>query len=142
MRIAGSLWGIIGLFLIFRGALLYQLAVEEQNSTRQVIIFSLIIGTIIGLAKGYFVLSKTAQRNRTRIQNLEAPIKIHHMYAKQFYGFIALMIFLGYLLRTLNGYIGGYVVVGAIYCGIGMALLISSRVYWKTEREIPAEETP
>ena len=38
--------------------------------------------------------------------------------------------------------VGGYVVVGAIYCGIGMALLISSRVYWKTEREIPAEETP
>ena len=54
---------------------------------------------------------------------------------------IAGMMLLGFLIRTFNTYLGGYVVVGAVYCGIGMALLTASRVYWETKPETPVEKT-
>jgi len=41
------------------------------------------------------------------------------------------------MLRSWNEFLGGYVVVAAIYCGIGLALIVSSMVYWKAET--PAE---
>jgi len=50
------------------------------------------------------------------------------------------MMILGFLLREFNAYLGGYVVVATIYCGIGMALIAASSVYWKNEQLPPAEE--
>jgi hypothetical protein len=47
---------------------------------------------------------------------------------------------LGVLLRSYNEYLGGYVVVAAIYCGIGMALIISSRTYWARVSTAPSPE--
>ncbi|MFQ5444424.1 MAG: hypothetical protein ACE5EK_07400 [Nitrospinales bacterium] len=142
ITIAGILWGVIGLFLIFRGVGLYQLAVNEQHSTQNTLIFSVIAGLVIGGAKGLFVLSKTARKNKIRIEKLDAPLKIHHIFSKPFYGFIALMMLLGILLRHYNEYLGGYIVVAAIYCGIGMALMVGSRAYWKSEPEAAIEEAP
>ena len=131
IKLAGWLWVIIGFFLIYRAALLYQLAIEEQNAARLPIVFSLLAGLVIGTIKGKFVLSKTALKNKLRIESLTVSPKIHHIFAKPFYGFIAGMMLLGIALRTFNEYIGGYLVVGAIYSGIGMALVVSSLVYWK-----------
>jgi len=130
---AGTIWGLVGLFLIYRGMGLYELAVQTQQATQQGIIISLIAGLIIGGAKGKFVLSKTAKRNKLRIEKLEGPLKFHHVYAKSFYLFIGAMMLLGFLLRQGNEYLGGYLVVAAIYCGIGTALLVSSLTYWKSE---------
>ncbi|MBI4384286.1 MAG: hypothetical protein HY579_09670 [Nitrospinae bacterium] len=132
LLIAGGVWVVVGIFLIFRGAHLYELAVSEQHSTQSAIVFSGFMGLVIGAVKGRFVLSRTARKNIARIENLVAPLKIHHVFSKPFYAFIAGMMLLGFLLRYLNGYLGGYVVVAAIYCGIGMALLVSSLVYWRT----------
>ncbi|OGW18582.1 MAG: hypothetical protein A3K09_00335, partial [Nitrospinae bacterium RIFCSPLOWO2_12_FULL_47_7] len=126
LAIAGGIWALVGLFLIFRGMHLYQLAVTEQHTTQQAIIFSVIAGLIIGGIKGKFVLTKTALKNIARIDNLVSPLKLHHIFSKPFYGFIFGMMFLGFLLRYLNNYLGGYVVVGAIYCGIGVALIVAS----------------
>ena len=53
-----------------------------------------------------------------------------------------MMMGLGVLLRFYNEYLGGYIVVAAIYCGIGMALIISSRVYWLAESETQEPENP
>jgi len=131
--LAGSIWGLVGLFLIYRGMGLYELAVQTQQATQQGIIISLIAGLIIGGAKGKFVLSKTAKRNKLRIDQLESPLKCHQVYAKSFYLFIGAMILLGFLLRQGNEYLGGYLVVAAIYCGIGTALIVSSWTYWKSE---------
>ena len=133
--IAGGLWCIIGLVLIIRGFGMYQLAGEEQHSTQIAITVSAIFSGLIGLVKGKFVLSKTAQRNRTRINGLEDPVRIHQVFAKPFYILIPMMMGLGILLRSFNEYLGGYVVVATIYCGIGMALIVSSRTYWATELE-------
>ncbi len=138
--LAGSIWGLVGLFLMIRGVTLYQTALETQNATQTALAISIAISIIVGVAKGRFVLSKTARRNKLRIENIEGPLKIHHVYAKSFYILIAGMILLGVSLRTFNEYLGGYVVVAAIYCGIGLALMVSSLIYWKQDAQPAVEE--
>ncbi len=139
-NLAGSVWGVVGLFLTVRGVHMYQLAMTEQQATQQAVIISIIAALIIGGAKGKFVLSKTARRNKTRIDQLAEPVKAHQVYAKAFYFFILGMMLLGFLLRNFNEYLGGYVVVAAVYCGIGIALMVSSLVYWKTQPPPAVEE--
>ena len=140
LQIAGLIWVIVGLFLIYRGSGLYNLAVIEQNTSKETIIISIILGVVIGILKGKFVLSKTALRNRNRINQLVPPLSIHQIFSGTFYGLIAGMMVLGFLLREFNAFLGGYVVVASIYCGIGMALIAASSVYWKNEQLPPAEE--
>ena len=119
---------------------MYQLAVEEQNSTQMAVVFSVLIGITVGFFKGLFVLSKSARKNRSRIQDLQSPVKIHQLFAKPFYGLIAGMMLLGLLIRNFNEYLGGYIVVAGVYCGIGVALMVGSRAYWKSEDEATVEE--
>lgn len=142
ITIAGGLWCFIGLFLVVRGFGLYHLAEVEQHATEIAITISGIVAGLIGLAKGRFVLSKTARRNKNRIHGLEDPVRLHDLFAKPFYFLIPMMMGLGVLLRSFNEYIGGYLVVAAIYCGIGMALIVSSRVYWFSEPTAPEPENP
>ena len=132
---------MIGVFLIYRGTGMYQLAVDEQSSTQMGIIYSVTLGIIVGFFKGLFVLSKSARKNRSRIQGLESPVKIHQIFSKPFYGLIAGMMLLGILVRSFNEYLGGYIVVAGIYCAIGVALMVGSRVYWKSEGEVPVTES-
>ena len=114
----------------------------EQHATEIAITISGIAAGLIGLIKGKFVLSKTAQRNKNRIYNLDDPVGLQDIFSKPFYFLIPMMIGLGILLRSYNEYLGGYIVVAAIYCGIGMALIVSSRVYWFTEPKIRKSENP
>jgi len=129
-KIAGGLWCIIGFILVIRGLDLYQIAETDQHSTKVSITISGIVAVLIGLIKGRFVLSKTANRNKTRIYNLNDPVGLKDLFSKPFYFLIPMMMGLGIILRTFNEYLGGYIVVAAIYCGVGMALIVSSRVYW------------
>ena len=139
-QVAGVIWIIVGVFLIYRGSSLYNLAITEQNTSKETIIISLFLGIVLGIIKGKFVISKTARRNCDRINRLTPPLKIHNIFSGPFYGFIAGMMALGFLLRAFNTHIGGYVVVAAIYCGIGMALIAASYVYWKDDYPKPAED--
>jgi uncharacterized membrane protein len=141
LAIAGGIWVLVGIFLIYRGINLFQLASNEQHASQNAIMISSIVGLIIGGIKGKFVLAKTARKNIARIDGLSGPLKIHHVFSTPFYGFILGMILLGVLLRTFNGYLGGYVVVASIYCGIGMALIIASMVYWKASPDTALEES-
>ena len=140
LQIAGLIWIIVGLFLIYRGSGLYNLAVIEQNTSKETLIISIILGVVIGIIKGKFVLSKTALRNRNRINQLVAPLSIYQIFSGPFYGLIVGMMILGFLLREFNSYLGGYVVVASIYCGIGMALIAASSVYWKNDPLPPTEK--
>ena len=132
---------MIGVLLIYRGTGMYQIAVDEQSSTQMGIVFSVILGIMVGFFKGLFVLSKSARKNRSRIQSLESPVKIHQLFSKPFYGLIAGMMLLGILVRSFNEYLGGYIVVAGIYCAIGVALMVGSRAYWKSETEVPVTES-
>jgi hypothetical protein len=140
LKIAGLIWIVVGLFLIYRGSDLYNLAVIEQNTSKETLIISIILGVVIGIIKGKFVLSKTALRNRNRINQLVSPLSIHQIFSGPFYGLILGMMLLGFLLREFNSYLGGYVVVASIYCGIGMALIAASSVYWKNDPFPPTEK--
>ena len=82
------------------------------------------------LSKREICIEKTARKNKARIYELDDPVRIYQIFAKPFYFLIPMMMGLGVLLRYYNEYLGGYVVVAAIYCGIGMALIVSSRTYW------------
>ena len=136
ITIAGALWCIIGFFLVVRGIRLYQLAEMEQHATVIAITTSGVIAGLIGLIKGKFVLSKTAHRNKSRIYKLVDPVSLQDIFSKPIYFLIPMMMGLGFLIRFYNEYLGGYIVVAAIYCGIGMALIVSSRVYWLAESEV------
>ena len=114
----------------------------EQHATEIAITISGIIAGLIGLVKGRFVLSKTARQNKIRIHNLEDPVSLHDIFSKPFYFLIPMMMGLGVLLRSFNEYLGGYIVVAAIYCGIGMALIVSSRIYWFSDAEILESKNP
>lgn len=138
--LAGSVWALVGLFLMIRGAIMYQTALDTQNASQTALAISIAASVVLGIIKGRFVLSKTARRNKSRIDRLEQPLKVHHVYAKSFYFMIVGMILLGVSLRTFNEYLGGYVVVAAIYCGIGLALMVSSLVYWKPDPQPAVEE--
>ena len=140
LQIAGLIWIVVGLFLIYRGSGLYNLAVIEQNTSKETLIISIILGVVIGIIKGKFVLSKTALRNRNRINQLVPPLRIYQIFSGPFYGLIVGMMILGFLLREFNSYLGGYVVVASIYCGIGMALIAASSVYWKNDSLPPTEK--
>jgi len=139
-NLAGAIWGLVGLFLLVRGLDMSLLAIDSQGSSRQAVIISLAAALLIGGVKGKFVLTKTARRNKDRIDRIPPPVKAHHVYAKPFYLFIVVMMGVGFMLRTWNEYLGGYVVVAAIYCGIGIALMVSSLVYWKSEPNDTAME--
>ena len=67
-------------------------------------------------------------------------ILLNLFFSKPIYFLIPMMMGLGVLLRFYNEYLGGYIVVAAIYCGIGIALIVSSRVYWFAESEIQKSE--
>ena len=138
--IAGSVWGLVGLMLMVRGGLMFQTALTTQNASQTAVILAIIASLVLGTVKGRFVLSKTARRNKSRIEQLEEPLKLQHVYAKSFYFLIVGMIALGISLRAFNEYLGGFVVVGAIYCGIGLALIVSSTVYWQQDRRPVVEE--
>ncbi len=142
LSIAGGFWGVMGFFLVYRSFALYKLALSEQAATMQAIAISAVIGLIIGGAKGKFVLAKTARKNKSRIEALDIPVKIYQAFGKNFYMLVPGMILLGFLLRYYNEYLGGYVVVAAIYCGIGMALMVSSRFYWIADTTAAAEKKP
>ena len=135
ISIAGGFWCVVGLFLIVRGFGLYQLAGKEQHSTQVAILVSGIVAVLIGIIKGKFVLTKTARKNKIRIKTLQEPVGIHEIFSKPFYFLIPMMMGLGIFLRSYNEYLGGYVVVAAIYCGIGMALIVSSRAYWMSDSD-------
>lgn len=126
--------------LMVRGGLMFQTALTTQNASQTAVILAIIASLVLGAVKGRFVLSKTARRNKSRIEQLEEPLKLQHVYAKSFYFLIVGMIALGISLRAFNEYLGGFVVVGAIYCGIGLALIVSSTVYWQQDRRPVVEE--
>ncbi len=137
--IAGIIWGLVGMGLLLRGADLYKLAVEEQNASQMGLSISIMLSLMLGGAKGRFLFSRTAERNKARISALPEPLKPHQVYAGKFYFLILGMIGLGFFLRTFNHWFGGYIVVAAIYCGIGLALTVSSFYYWKSEPSDMAE---
>lgn len=125
--INGVLWVTIGLVLCYRG---FKFFPETTSSTFYI---ALILGAIIGGAKGFFVLGKTAKRNINRITLLQKPVQYSSTIPLMLLILIPVMIAFGLTLRHFkNSIFGGDYTVGAVYVGIGAALIIASLNYWRT----------
>ena len=140
-RLAGIVWLIVGLGLATAGLrFILGWNVGGQPSGPFGTFLALSIGGLIGVAKGHFVLARTARRNRKRIAALQDP-RIWQVFTGLFAIMILLMMGAGRGLRFLaaNGWMGGYLGVGGIYVGIGLALIVASRHYFL--RSAPALAT-
>jgi hypothetical protein len=87
-----------------------------------------------GAAKGYFVLARTGRKNVKRISLLQKPVQYTSTIPIILFLLIPLMIGFGLLLKSnIESLPGGAYTVGAVYVGIGSALLVASLVYWMAD---------
>ena len=92
-------------------------------------LYIVILFVIAGAIKSYLVLDKSIHRSIHRIENLRDGSCVGAVYSWKMWLFIALMMLLGIVLRHVMQP-GG--IVGFIYAGVGSALIISSRIGWKS----------
>jgi ferrochelatase len=142
-RLAALVWIGVGLMLLVRGGRMLVAHGEAGGSPWG----WLVGGVLLGAAKGRFVLSRSAARNRARIAALESP-RPWQVFAPRFWPLIAVMMGFGFGLRSLaEGGVLGWGLVGGLYAGIGAALLASSRAYFGAlpvpiDTSIPADFEP
>lgn len=84
------------------------------------------LALLVGFAKGKFIFAKTVNRAVTRIRGLTNPAPLSQIYAKGYYMLLALMFFLGYIVRFLP-----LDVRGGVDVIIGSALLNGSVLYFR-----------
>lgn len=128
---AGALWLLTGCMLMARGGRYFWQALQNGNTTGRAVSLALALGLCGGLAKGRFVLSKTALRNKRRLQRLENA-RLWQVFAPGFYPLIILMMGTSVALKKVfgSGFGGGMVTYGGIVTGIGTGLVVSSLTYW------------
>lgn len=130
--IAGVIWVLVGGMLLTRSVPMIEAASVQSGWVTTIV--SLILGAFLGAVKGRFVLSRTARRNRARIEELPHAF-IWNVFTRNTWLLVASMIGLGMLLR--GGAAAGWfswASIAAIYAGIGAAMLVSS---WSYFRVIP-----
>ncbi len=118
---SGLLWSMAGLMLLSIFLRWLHLLTGRQ------IMWALIIGIPLGLLKGW-LFNKLSAKNIKRI--LDLPHKVHwwHFQKPSSYILIALMMGTGITLRVSGIIHKKY--LAPVYLGIGLALLISSIIYY------------
>jgi ferrochelatase len=127
--LAGIIWVLVGGMLLTRSVPMIESASEQSGWTTTIV--ALVIGALLGAGKGRFVLSKTARRNRSRIEALPSAY-IWNVFTGKTWLLVVGMIGLGLLLR--GGAAAGWfnwASIAGIYAGIGAAMLVSSWMYFR-----------
>ncbi|MDH4156223.1 MAG: hypothetical protein OEW00_02965 [candidate division Zixibacteria bacterium] len=127
-RTAGSLWLLVGVFLLVRG-----LGWLSHASVNHWLLAA--AGLLLGLLKSHFVLSKIVRRNLDRIYSLsphKEKICVFAFQAIQSYLIVIVMVTLGILLRSLS-IAPDWLVL--IYFTIGSALILSGLRYFAGPRD-------
>lgn len=119
--VAALLWSAIGIFLVVRGLLLFEVVTP----------WPLVVAVAVGLVKSRLVLDRTARKNLARILARQEGSCIGGVYSWRMWGFIVLMMLLGRLLRASG--LAGWI-VGMVYVAVGSALFRSSRLLWRQWR--------
>ena len=128
--LAALLWYIGSIILLFKGGSLlfesHELKPEEGWSW-QVAIFGIFLGSL----KAKFIFSRSCQKNISRIATLVQP-KIWQFFRIRFFIALMLMVLVGVSLSMLahNNY-PMLISVALLDISIGIALLVSSYVFWK-----------
>ncbi|KPK37029.1 MAG: hypothetical protein AMK70_00115 [Nitrospira bacterium SG8_35_1] len=118
LLLGALIWSLVGFFLLINGFVLVSL----QNH-----LWYGLAGMVLGSAKSFFILDRVAQKNLRRIKEFEDKVCIGSVYSWKTWALVLAMIGFGRYLRTtvLPGD-----VVGFIYCAVGWALMLSSRLIW------------
>jgi uncharacterized membrane protein len=127
---AAIIWYGGGIFLLFKGCALVKNAylIDPQSIWTYI---APILGTIIGLAKGKFLFSKSCQKNIKRIKALTNP-RIWQCFRPGMLTFLGVVIPTGaWMSRAAVGNSTFLCLVGALDLSIACALLSSSIVFWK-----------
>jgi len=131
-RVAGVVWLLVGVGL-FSVGLRFVMGWHDPSSVHggRGIAIALGVGGLVGVLKGYYVLARTARSNMKRIRLLYEP-RLWQVFSGTFVLVIVGMMGLGRGLRALaaRGYLGGYLGVGGLYVGIGLALIVASLAYF------------
>ena len=121
--ISGVMWSGVGVLLNWIAS--QWLSDFEQWQ----IIFTYSVGILMGLIIASFGFSKLAQRNSDRIMGYPEKVCVFGFQRWQMYILIVIMMSMGFFMRTTT-FIPKYL-LAPVYVGIGLALFISSFVYYK-----------
>jgi len=93
--------------------------------------WALAIGLALGVIKARLLLDRTARKAVVRIQQ-RANASVFGFFSAKSWMLIALMMGGGIALRTIFVHPGqiGAGILGAIYVGVGTALLLADRLFW------------
>lgn len=124
--VGALVWVAAGSMLVLRGGDMLLARSEASVLTK---VLSSAAGLGLGALKGHFVLRRAAQRNRMRLAATEAPGPLD-LFTPRFILLIGLMILFGWSLRAAaaSGVLP-WAGVGALYLGIGAALIASAPGY-------------
>lgn len=124
---AAGVWTIVGTGLLIAGVHWCQSMGFPQA------LYFLLPGILLGALKGYFVLGRSARRSVLRIESRPDGTCLFGFIGWGGWGLVLVMMGAGFLLRHSplpRSWLG------LIYSAIGIALLVGSRVFWRTYRRL------
>jgi hypothetical protein len=133
LLLAALLWTTVGSVLLIAGA---RWALGTGIRYMPLV---LVVAAAAGAAKAEFVLARTARRSIDRIRARGDGRCIGGFLSWRTWGFVVLMMGLGYTLR--HGLLP-HSVVGVIYVWVGTALLLASRRFWAAWAAHDGSRTP
>ena len=142
--ISGLIWLAVGTMLLYMGLgfviqgsqpirteshyPLLQTLSSFLGSTEQAALLIVILGLVIGYAKGRYVLGKSAYKGVERIHKLTNPAPLTQLYSLKYYLLLATMIGLGFSMKYLGLPLD---VRGLIDIAIGSALINGAMIYFR-----------
>ena len=144
MLIAGVLWLAIGLYLMPLGLRYLEACLTNPgytpllallqgfvSSPDYALVFIIAVALVIGQMKGRVILSKSANREVTRIRSLPDPSPLLHLFSGRFYLLMVIMMSLGMAMTLFSVPLD---IRGLIDVIVGVALIQGSLVYLRSSR--------
>ena len=150
VRVAGSLWIIISIFLLYRACVILPMAYRfldkqevlqrvyliniENTSFRYILYFTMIaLAVLIGQIKGKKILSKLAQKQVNLLMQKNGQLSLKDLFTKRYLIILLCMMLLGKMLSFLQVPLD---IRGSIDLAVGIALWIGGRYYYRISTQM------
>ncbi|NBO23694.1 MAG: hypothetical protein EBU93_00420 [Chlamydiae bacterium] len=97
----GLVWGFVGYKLVSKGIVYFNALFLTQNLSEGQLSFWIGISLLVGLAKGKFLLQKSANRVIQHIVSFEEPLKIYQFLPRSFLITMMIMMSLGMTMKYI-----------------------------------------